>query len=107
MFSTGEIPSFSPPFPATPELDQLLVLVMLVGPLQGLSSFINGATDLARGVGQGIFGYPSCPPLPDETLTDIFLFVEQLTRDEWDQRLETELLWKSPRCRHPFMAIGA
>lgn len=56
---------------------------MLVNPLRKLSS-------LARGMGQGIFGYAPCPLLSDETLNHIFLLVEQFTRDEWDQELETE-----------------
>jgi len=63
---------------------------MLVRPLRSLSYFINNATELARGVGQGIFGYSSCPSLSDQTLNQIFLLVEQFTRDEWDQKLETE-----------------
>ena len=63
---------------------------MLVRPLRRLSSFINDASDLAREVRQGIFGYPPCPPLSAETLKHIFLYVEEFTRDEWDQRLETE-----------------
>jgi len=63
---------------------------MLVMPLRRLSYFINDATELARGVGQGIFGYSSYPSLSDETLNQIFLLVEQFTRDEWDQKLETE-----------------
>jgi hypothetical protein len=63
---------------------------MLARPLRRLSSFINDATDLARGVRQGIFGYPFGPSLSDEALNHIFLLVEQFTRDEWDQALETE-----------------
>ena len=63
---------------------------MLVRPLRRLSSFISDASDLARGVRQGIFGYAPCPPLSAETLNHIFLFVEEFTRDEWDQTLETE-----------------
>lgn len=63
---------------------------MLVRPLRRLSSFVNDASDLARGVRQGIFGYGPCPPLSVETLNHIFLFVEEFTRSEWDQKLETE-----------------
>ena len=63
---------------------------MLVRPLRRLSSFINDASGLARGVRQGIFGYALCRPLSAETLNHIFLFVEEFTRSEWDQKLETE-----------------
>ena len=63
---------------------------MLVRPLRRLSSFISDASDLARGVRQGIFGYAPCPPLSAEMLSHIFLYVEEFTRDEWDQKLETE-----------------
>ena len=56
---------------------------MFVRPLRRFSS-------LARGVSQGIFNYAPCSSLSDETLNHIFLLVEQFTRDEWDQGLETE-----------------
>ncbi|SRR5258706_1913724 len=59
---------------------------MLVRPLRRL---ISDASDLARGVRQGIFGYLP-RPLSTETLNHIFLYVEEFTRDEWDQKLETE-----------------
>jgi hypothetical protein len=62
---------------------------MLVRPLRRVSSLISEATDLVRGMRQGIFGY-TCRPLSDETLKYIFQSVDRLTRDEWDQRLETE-----------------
>jgi hypothetical protein len=62
---------------------------MLVRRLRRVSSLISEATDLVRGMRQGIFGY-TCRPLPDETLKYIFLCVYELTRDEWDQRVESE-----------------
>ena len=45
---------------------------------------------VARKVRRGIFGYAPCRYLSDEILKDIFLFTDEFTRDEWDQRLETE-----------------
>jgi len=45
---------------------------------------------MARGVRKGIFGYPFRHSLSNETLKLIFLLVDELTRDEWDQKLETE-----------------
>ena len=45
---------------------------------------------VARKVRRGIFGYAPCRYLSDEILKYIFLFADEFTRDEWDQRLETE-----------------
>lgn len=63
---------------------------MPIQPFNTLSTVIDRATDLARGVRHSFFGCSCFCSLPDEILLIIFRLVEEFTRDEWNQTLETE-----------------